>query len=149
MFSTTTIFRQLSYFTRVLGSCSERKPAKTVLALLLAVLSSGTIVVVAQTSALPEVESRANSEYGNLFQLYRHLHANPELSFHESKTSERLQQELRSVGFEVTGNFGGYGLVGVLRNGTGPTVMIRTDLDALPVTEQTGLEYARRSNPCE
>jgi amidohydrolase len=144
MLSTTTIFRQLSYFSRVLGSCCQRKQAKTVLALLLAALSSGAIVAVAQTSVLPEVESRANSEYGNLFQLYRHLHANPELSFHESKTSERLQQELRSVGFEVTGNFGGYGLVGVLKNGTGPTVMIRTDLDALPVTEQTGLEYASR-----
>ena len=144
MFSTTTIFRLLSCFSRVLGSCCQRKQAKTVLAGLLAVLSSSAIVAVAQTSALPEVESRADREYGNLFQLYRHLHANPELSFHESKTSERLQQELRSVGFEVTGNFGGYGLVGVLRNGTGPTVMIRTDLDALPVTEQTGLEYASR-----
>ena len=142
MLLTTTIFRQLSYFSRVLGSCCQRKQAKTVLALLLAAPSSGTTIAVAQTSALPEVESRADREYGNLFQLYRHLHANPELSFHESKTSERLQQELRSVGFEVTGNFGGYGLVGVLRNGTGPTVMIRTDLDALPVTEQTGLEYA-------
>ena len=142
MFSTTTIFRLLSCFSRVLVSCSKRKQAKTVPAVLLAVLSSSAIVAVAQTSALPEVESRADREYGNLFQLYRHLHANPELSFHESKTSERLQQELRSVGFEVTGNFGGYGFVGVLRNGTGPTVMIRTDLDALPVTEQTGLEYA-------
>ena len=142
MLSTTTIFRQLSYFSHVLGNCCQRKQAKTVLALLLAAPASGTTIAVAQTSALPEVESRADREYGNLFQLYRHLHANPELSFHESKTSERLQQELRSVGFEVTGNFGGYGLVGVLRNGTGPTVMIRTDLDALPVTEQTGLEYA-------
>jgi hippurate hydrolase len=106
-----------------------------------AALSSGAMSAVAETPPL-DVESRANKEYGSLFQLYRHLHANPELSFHESKTSERLQQELRSVGFEVTGNFGGHGLVAVLRNGAGPTLMIRTDLDALPVTEQTGLEYA-------
>ena len=113
MLATATIFRQLTYFSRALSSCCERKRAKAVLALLLAALASGTIIAVAQTSALLEVESRANSEYANLFLLYRHLHANPELSFHESKTSERLQQELRSVGFEVTGNFGGHGLVGV------------------------------------
>jgi hippurate hydrolase len=120
----------------------ERKQTKTLLALVLAALGFGAMSAAAQTSTPLDVESRANKEYGSLFQLYRHLHSNPELSFHESKTSERLQQELRSVGFEVTGNFGGYGLVGVLRNGAGPTVMIRTDLDGLPVTEQTGLEYA-------
>jgi hippurate hydrolase len=77
-----------------------------------------------------------------LFALYRHLHANPELSFHEVKTAERIQQELQAAGFDVTGNFGGTGLVGVLKNGNGPTVMIRTDLDGLPVKEETGLEYA-------
>src|SRR4030095_2366296 len=142
MLATTTIFRQLSYFSRALSSCCKRKQARAVLPFLLAALSSGMTIAVAQTPALLELESRANSEYANLFLLYRHLHANPELSFHESKTSERLQQELRSVGFEVTGNFGGYGFVGVLRDGSGPTVEIRTDLDALPVTEQTGLEYA-------
>jgi len=124
----------------------KRKKSGTFLALALATFSSCAMSATAQTSPSPplDLESRANSEYGSLFQLYRYLHANPELSFHEAKTSERLQQELRSVGFEVTGNFGGHGLVGVLRNGTGPTVMIRTDLDALPVTEQTGLEYASR-----
>ena len=89
-----------------------------------------------------QIQSNIEREYDSLFQLYRHLHANPELSFHEEKTAERLQQELRAAGFEVTGKFGGYGLVGVLKNGEGPTVMIRTDLDGLPVTEQTGLEYA-------
>ncbi|MCI0418225.1 MAG: amidohydrolase, partial [Acidobacteria bacterium] len=111
---------------------------------ILATLITGQTRMAAQTPALLEVESRVNAEYESLFQLYRHLHANPELSFQEAKTSERLQQELRSAGFEVTGNFGGHGLVGVLKNGTGPTVMIRTDLDGLPVIEQTGLEYASR-----
>ena len=117
--------------------------ARTSLALLVAfALSSRPIGAAAQTSAPLDLEALANSEYGNLLQLYRHLHANPELSFHESKTSERIQQELRTIGYEVTGSFGGHGLVGVLRNGSGPTVMIRTDLDALPVTERTGLDYA-------
>jgi amidohydrolase len=144
MHSTTTTFQLPVRFLPMIGryAARERKRAKTFLALVVAALSSVAMSAAAQTSTPLDVESRANSEYGSLFQLYRDLHANPELSFHESKTSERLQQELRSVGFEVTGSFGGHGLVGVLRNGTGPTVMIRTDLDALPVTEQTGLEYA-------
>ena len=117
--------------------------ARTSLALVVAIaLSSSLMSAMAQTSAPVDLEARANSEYGSLLQLYRHLHANPELSFHESKTSERIQQELRTVGYEVTGSFGGHGLVGVLKNGSGPTVMIRTDLDALPVTERTGLDYA-------
>ena len=117
--------------------------ARTSLALVLAIaLFSSLMSAMAQTSAPIDLEARANSEYGSLLQLYRHLHANPELSFHESKTSERIQQELRTAGYEVTGSFGGHGLVGVLKNGAGPTVMIRTDLDALPVTERTGLDYA-------
>lgn len=142
----TTPIRQLDRCSPMIGRYAgrERKQAKPLLALVLAALGFGVMSAAAQTSTPPDVESRANKEYENLFQLYRHLHANPELSFHESKTSERLQQELRSVGFEVTGNFGGYGLVGVLKNGAGPTVMIRTDLDGLPVTEQTGLEYASK-----
>jgi len=130
----------------ILERRDSHKPrwATTFLVLVLGVLFSGAIGAVAQDSAHLDVEGRVSSEYASLFQLYRHLHANPELSFHEVNTSERLQQELRNVGFEVTGNVGGHGLVGVLRNGAGPTVMIRTDLDALPVTEQTGLEYASR-----
>jgi hippurate hydrolase len=126
----------------MIGRCYGRNQARTLPALVLALIAWGAMSATAQTTTSLNLESRANSEYPSLLQLYRHLHINPELSFHESKTSERLQQELRSVGFEVTGNFGGYGLVGVLKNGAGPTVMIRTDLDALPVTEQTGLEYA-------
>lgn len=91
-----------------------------------------------------EINSLVEREYGSLFQLYRHLHANPELSFHEIRTAERIQKELESAGFEVTAHFGGNGVVGVMKNGQGPTVMVRTDLDGLPVTEETGLEYASR-----
>ena len=77
--------------------------------------------------------------------LYRHLHAHPELSYHEVATSERVAAELRKAGAEVTTHVGKLGVVGVLKNGTGPTVLVRTDMDALPVTEATGLEYASRA----
>lgn len=75
-------------------------------------------------------------------ELYKHFHTHPELSFHEQETAERLAEELREIGCEVTTGVGGHGVVALLKNGDGPTVMWRTDLDALPVTENTGLEYA-------
>jgi len=76
--------------------------------------------------------------------LYLHLHQNPELSFEEKATGERLAQELRQIGFEVTSPFGGYGVVGVLKNGEGPTVLVRADLDALPILEETEKSYASK-----
>jgi amidohydrolase len=97
-----------------------------------------------QTAPQQEINALVSQEYSTLFQLYCHLHAHPELSFQEVKTAERIRKELESAGFGVTANFGGNGLVGVMENGQGPTVMIRTDLDALPVTEETGLEYVSR-----
>ncbi len=78
----------------------------------------------------------------SLVRLYVHLHAHPELSFYEKDTSERIAAEWRSAGYEVTTGVGGYGVVAILKNGEGPTVMLRTDLDALPVKEETGLDYA-------
>jgi hippurate hydrolase len=83
-------------------------------------------------------------EFPALEQLYRELHTSPELSFHEEKTAARVAAELKNLGIEVTSRVGGHGLVGVLRNGAGPTVLVRTDLDALPVKEETGLAYASR-----
>jgi amidohydrolase len=73
---------------------------------------------------------------------YIDLHRNPELSLHEEKTAAKLAERLRALGFEVATGVGGTGVVGVLRNGSGPTVMLRTELDALPVEEKTGLPYA-------
>jgi amidohydrolase len=78
----------------------------------------------------------------DLVALYIDLHSNPELSLHEEKTAAKLAERLRRLGFEVTAGVGGTGVVGVLRNGAGPTVMLRTELDALPVQEKTGLSYA-------
>ena len=79
-----------------------------------------------------------------LMELYKELHGQPELSFHEEKTAARMSLILENLGFEVTENIGGYGVVGVLRNGIGPTVMVRTDTDALPVVEETGLPFASK-----
>ena len=76
--------------------------------------------------------------------LYRHFHKNPELSFREFNTSVRLAGELEKLGYELTRNIGGNGFVGVLRNGEGPVIMVRTDMDALPLEEKTGLSFASK-----
>lgn len=86
----------------------------------------------------------AASNAADLVALYRHLHANPELSLMEEKTSARIAGELRAAGCDVTEKVGGWGVVGVLKNGQGPRLLIRTDLDALPVTEQTPVPYASK-----
>ncbi|MBM3878004.1 MAG: amidohydrolase [Verrucomicrobia bacterium] len=91
-----------------------------------------------------QVRARAEAELPTLLELYKHLHANPELSIMEEKTAARISAELRKAGFTVTEKIGGHGVVGVLRNGPGKTVLVRTDLDALPVTETTGLPYASK-----
>ncbi|KAF1694938.1 amidohydrolase [Pseudoxanthomonas koreensis] len=83
-----------------------------------------------------------DDDYPYLDALFRHLHANPELSLQEVETSNRLAHELEQLGFAVTRGIGGTGLVGTLRNGDGPVLLIRADMDALPVQEKTGLPYA-------
>ena len=80
--------------------------------------------------------------YPQLDALYLDLHQHPELSMKEQRTSARMADELRKLGYEVTAGVGGTGVVGVLRNGKGPVVLVRTELDALPVEEKTGLPYA-------
>jgi hippurate hydrolase len=82
--------------------------------------------------------------YPDLEKLYLDLHQSPELSLHEEKTAAKMAKRLRDLGFDVTTGVGKTGLVGVLRNGKGPTVMLRTDLDALPIEERTGLPYASK-----
>jgi len=83
-------------------------------------------------------------ELPSLLELYRRLHAHPELSGHEEKTSRTLAEELEKAGFAVSEKIGGYGIVAIRSRGDGPVVMIRADMDALPVTEETGLPYASR-----
>ena len=78
--------------------------------------------------------------------LYRDLHEHPELAFHEQRTAATLADRLKTLGFEVTTQVGGTGIVAVLRNGSGPVVaMLRTELDALPVEEKTGLPFASKA----
>ena len=79
-----------------------------------------------------------------LMELYRDLHANPELSFEEDETAAKLAARMRTLGFEVTEGVGKTGVVAVMENGEGPTVLIRADMDGLPVVEQTGLEFASK-----
>ena len=79
-----------------------------------------------------------------LVELYEDIHQHPEISLKEAKTSEKLAVELEQVGFEVTRNYGGYGVVGILKNGDGPTILYRTDMDALPMYERTDLPYASK-----
>src|SRR3954469_1606648 len=88
------------------------------------------------------VKTFLNDEIPGLQSLYTEFHRNPELSLLEEKTGALVAAELRKAGFEVTEHVGSHGVVAVLRNGSGPTVLLRTDLDALPVKEQTGLPYA-------
>ena len=88
------------------------------------------------------VRARIRSEYPALRALYEQLHANPELSFMEVNTAALIAKELRALGIEVTERVGRLGVVGVLRNGPGPTVLLRTDMDALPLKETTGVAYA-------
>src|SRR5437660_213600 len=90
------------------------------------------------------VSRQVAGDYASLEALYKHLHSHPEVSLKEEQTSARMAKELKELGFEVTEKVGGYGVVGVLKNGKGPTVLVRTDMDALPVHEQTGLPYASK-----
>ena len=89
-----------------------------------------------------QVANKLAADYPALEKFYTDLHRHPELSLMEEKTSAKVAAELRAAGFEVTEKFGGYGVVGVLKNGPGPTLLVRTDMDALPVLEETGLPYA-------
>jgi hippurate hydrolase len=90
----------------------------------------------------PPVEEIIKEDLPFLIDFYKERHQNPEISLREKETAATLAKELRSVGFEVTENFGGYGIVGILKNGEGPTILYRTDMDALPMPEKTNLPYA-------
>ena len=90
------------------------------------------------------IEASVEADYPRLDALYKDIHAHPELAFEEVKTAAKLAAEMRGLGFEVTEKVGKTGLVAIYSNGDGPTVMVRTELDALPMEEKTGLAYASR-----
>lgn len=89
-----------------------------------------------------ELSEAVATDMPELMELYRYLHTNPELSFQEEQTAARLAGIAEELGFEVTTGVGGHGVVAVLENGPGPVLLMRADMDGLPVTEQTGLDFA-------
>ena len=103
-----------------------------------------SVLVLLQTRASAQAVS-PKPNLDALVALYTHLHTNPELSFREERTAKRVAEELRKAGAEVTSGVGKLGVVGVLKNGVGPTILIRSDMDALPVKEETGLPYASKA----
>jgi len=114
------------------------------------VLLSLSLILNASAQAQQSLDAMVDRELAALVSTYKMLHAAPELSHYEIKTSAFFAAQLRALGYTVTENVGkytqpnwkGYGVVAMMKNGDGPTVLVRTDLDALPVEEKTGLPYA-------
>ncbi|HLE63226.1 MAG TPA: amidohydrolase [Pyrinomonadaceae bacterium] len=111
-----------------------------------------TLVLATNVCAQQSLDSLIDGNISSLVDTYKILHANPELSHREEKTSAFIAKELRALGYTVTERIGkyerpewvGYGIVAIMQNGSGPTVLLRTDMDALPVNEQTNLPYASK-----
>ena len=110
----------------------------------LTVLLAGPAAALDVLAVKPGVMAEVKADYPHLLALYKDIHAHPELGFQETRTAAKLAGEMRALGFTVTEGVGKTGLVAIYRNGTGPTVLIRTELDALPMEEKTGLAYASR-----
>ena len=112
---------------------------------LAASLLAGLSQAGAQAASLPApFDTQLAADFPRLEAFYRDLHANPELGFAEHKTAAKLAERAKALGFEVTTGVGGTGVVAILKNGPGPTVMLRTEMDALPVLEKTGLPFASK-----
>ena len=92
-----------------------------------------------------KIISKARGDINSFRDIYTDLHLNPELSLMEVQTAAKMAEQLKKLGFEVTTGIGGNGVVGIFRNGPGKTIMLRTDMDALPVKENTGLPYASKA----
>jgi len=115
---------------------------KFVAAMLCAVAMASTLPTLAHAQQLNDA---VRADMPSLLELYRHLHANPELSMQETQTAARMAEEVRRLGFTVTTGVGQTGVVAVMENGPGPVLMLRADMDGLPVEEQTGLPFASRA----
>ena len=131
----------LSY-NKTIGS-PALKPSPVRLALVAALSLAATAQ--AQQPLKTQVAGRVDGMYPWLDTVYKDLHAHPEIAFQEVRTAGKLAAEMKKLGFTVTEKVGKTGLVAVLRNGAGPTVLVRTELDGLPMEEKTGLPYASRA----
>jgi hippurate hydrolase len=118
--------------------------------LILVALAAAAMAAAPQALALDapgakaEIDAILDADYPGLDALYKDIHSHPELAFQETRTAALLAARMRQLGFEVSEHVGKTGVVAVYRNGPGPTVMVRTELDALPMEEKTGLPYASR-----
>jgi hippurate hydrolase len=101
-------------------------------------------VLVAGPAAADPLASAVQADLPSLMAIYRDLHANPELSFQETRSAGVMAAEAKKLGFQVTTGVGKTGVVAVMKNGPGPVLLLRADMDALPLTEQTGLPYASK-----
>src|SRR5262249_17162862 len=132
-------------FCEICGYKSGMK-IRSLLILLLSIWI-GPLILAQQTP-----QSLADAELPSLLGIYKDIHSHPELSGHEERTAALVAKELKAAGCEVTEHFGtyddpkfkAYGVIGVMKNGDGPTILVRTDLDALPVQEETGVPYASK-----
>jgi amidohydrolase len=116
-------------------------------AVLLAAVFGGAVYFTLFAATPPQslratIADRLTAEYISLFEIYKHLHAHPELSFMEVKTAALVAEELKKLGFTVTEKVGRTGVVAVMANGEGPTVLVRADMDGLPIKENSGVAYA-------
>jgi len=111
-------------------------------ALLWLAAASPALAALDAASTAATIRAAVERNYPKLDSLYKDIHAHPELAFQETRTAAKLANAMRELGFEVTEKVGGTGVVAILRNGDGPVVMVRTELDALPMEEKTGLPYA-------
>src|SRR5438445_2988678 len=101
-------------------------------------------LIASASAQSPSISKEVETVYPEARALYLDLHQSPELSSHETQTATKLASRLRSLGYEVTEHVGGTGIVAILKNGAGRTVMLRAELDGLPVEEKTGLSYASK-----
>src|SRR3984957_9128324 len=118
------------------------KPLLMSVALCALAVSSSARAEIDVAHLKPAIEKSVEADYPKLDALYKEIHAHPEVAFQEVKTAARLAAEMRALGFDVTEKIGKTGLVAIYKNGDGPTIMVRTELDALPMEEKTGLAYA-------
>ncbi len=115
----------------------------TLKAITASAISLAALLISAPAFAADDLRAEIEADYkSNLAPLFDYFHRNPELSHREFKTSERLAKEIRALGYDVTEKVGGTGVVAFMKNGGGPTVMIRADMDGLPVKEESGLSYS-------
>lgn len=116
-----------------------------VLLLACLLLSTSALLRAQSPQSIKQIETLTAQNYPKLDALYKHLHQNPELSLQEEKSAARMAAELKKLGFQVKEKIGGHGVAGIFKNGSGPTVLIRADMDALPLEEKTGLPYASKA----